>query len=536
MNAVARTLRGRSSVSPAGELALREALGAWERRLGRERLGTWLIRGAGVALVAACLVLLIGWVTPIAESDLRPWAAAVTLVPLLAAAGYALWPRRHIRHAAELDQRLGLGDRLATAWSFRDSEQPVVRLQRTDALRRLSQSAPDRDLRWQPARGEVVVVGAIGLLTLLLLMTASPQQRVLDQRAAEQNSVIQASQQLDVLRQAAAASGSLTPDQARQLDELLQQAQADLNRAQSQQEATAILAHTQDQVSQQLGDPNADLRDAALAAMSETLAAEPQTQALASAVQQENAQATSDAIRNMSSKADSLSDVERQALSRALQRAANVGRSDSRSSSALANAAQAVASRASADAAMSQMNDALRDSIQASQSQAAVDATAQQLHDLQTRLASGAPLNNPRDQLSAQAQPQAGGASASGADLASGTPVALDGGAGQSVSEPSSGPVAEGAGVGAGANGTSGQPPASAQAAENVFVPGRAGNGPADQDLVNQPFSVTGAPRPYRDVLNQYAQSSRDYVDRPDISPAVRDLVKKYFQELESNQ
>ena len=73
-------------------------------------------------------------------------------------------------------------------------------------------------------------------------------------------------------------------------------------------------------------------------------------------------------------------------------------------------------------------------------------------------------------------------------------------------------------------------------AAENVFVPGRPNNGPADQDLVNQPFTVRGAPRPYRDVLSQYAQSSRDYVDRPDIAPNVRDLVKQYFQELEAGQ
>jgi hypothetical protein len=47
---------------------------------------------------------------------------------------------------------------------------------------------------------------------------------------------------------------------------------------------------------------------------------------------------------------------------------------------------------------------------------------------------------------------------------------------------------------------------------------------------------VRGAPRPYRDVLNQYAQSGRDYVDRPDVSPAVRDLVKQYFQKLEEGQ
>jgi hypothetical protein len=72
--------------------------------------------------------------------------------------------------------------------------------------------------------------------------------------------------------------------------------------------------------------------------------------------------------------------------------------------------------------------------------------------------------------------------------------------------------------------------------AESVFVPGRPGSGPTEQDLTNQPFTVRGAPRPYRDVLGQYAQSSRDYVDRPDVSPAVRTLVKDYFLKLEEGQ
>jgi hypothetical protein len=519
--------------TPPGETAIRDVLGAWEHRLRLERLRTWLIRGGCAGLLVVCLVLLIGWATPIPEGDLQhPWAAALGVIPLLVAVGVALAPRGHIRHAAELDQRLGFGDRLATAWSFRDSEEPIVRLQRADALNRLAQRTPVRELRWQPARRELFVLGGVALVTFLLLMTPSPQQKVLDQQAAEQSSVLQASQQLDALRQAADASGTLTPDQARQLDELLQQAQANLNNAKTQQEASAILAQTQSQVSQQLGDPNADLRDEALAAMSETLAAEPQTQALASALQQENAQATSDALHNMAAQADSLSDVERQSLSRALQRASNVGRSDTRSANALKNAAQAIASGTSADAALSEADAALRESIQASQSQAAVDATTQRLHDLQARLASGAPLDSPADQTPGQAS----AATDANGDLAGGTPVALDGGASQTVSEPAGGQTAQGAGVGAASTGQAGQAAPAAQAAENVFVPGRQGNGPADQDLVNQPFSVSGAPRPYRDVLNQYAQSSRDYVDRPDISPAVRDLVKQYFQELENNQ
>ena len=47
---------------------------------------------------------------------------------------------------------------------------------------------------------------------------------------------------------------------------------------------------------------------------------------------------------------------------------------------------------------------------------------------------------------------------------------------------------------------------------------------------------MRGAPRPYRDVLTQYAQTTRDYVERPEISPAVREMVKQYFQELEEGQ
>src|SRR5207302_638498 len=118
----------------------------------------------------------------------------------------------------------------------------------------------------------------------LLLVTPSPQQAVLDQRAADQIAVQQATERLEALRQQALEVPSLTPEQTRQLDELLQQAQAELIRTHNQQEATAVLARAGDQLSQ-LSDPNADLRDEALAAMSETLAAEPQTHALADALQ-----------------------------------------------------------------------------------------------------------------------------------------------------------------------------------------------------------------------------------------------------------
>jgi hypothetical protein len=483
------------------------------------------------------VVLVVGWVVPWPEAELRPWAAQLALPPLVVALIVGLWPSGHHHRASALDSRLGFGDRLATAWAYRASYQSIVRLQRADAIARLARRAPRADLQWRPNRIELGALAATAIVALLLLVVPSPQQAVLDRQAAEQVAVEQATQRLEVLRQQAVSAPSLTPDQARQLDELLRQAQAELNRTRTQQEANAVLARAEGQLSDQLGDPNADLRDEALTAMSETLAAEPRTQGLADALRQENADAASDAIKAIAAQADQLSDIERQALSRALQRAANVGRSEPRSASALRDAAQAIASRQSPEASLAAADAALRDALQGSQSQAALNATAQQLRELQAQVASGAV---PRDDLAqpGRGQPDAAG----GSGLAAGTPVALDASGaglrdpgGGALRDPSAGP---GAGAGFGATGlaSQGQAAPGVQPAENVFVPGRPGDGPTEQDLVDQPFTVRGAPRPYRDVLTQYAQTTRDYVERPDISPAVRDMVKQYFQELEEGQ
>jgi len=183
-------------------------------------------------------------------------------------------------------------------------------------------------------------------------------------------------------------------------------------------------------------------------------------------------------------------------------------------------------------ASMSAADTALKDSIQASTAQAALRDTTQQLRDLQSQLASGAALNPDLAQSNGSG---ALGVPTSNA-YAIGTPVALDGGGGTLLSDPSAG---QGTGAGYGASSTNpqgAQQLAVGPAAENVFVPGRIGTGPGEQDLTDQPFTVRGAPRPYRDVLSQYAQSGRDYVDRPDVSPAVRELVKQYFQQLEDGQ
>jgi hypothetical protein len=452
---------------------------------------------------------------------------------LLAALLLAVFPVRRLSKAAVLDTRLGFGDRLATAWVYRESNQTIVRLQRSDAIARLEKRSPEKDLVWRPSRPETIAVAATFVVAVLLLVTPSPQQAVLDRQAAEQLAVEQTSQRLEALRQEAISASSLTPEQARQLDELLQQAEGELNRVHTQQEATAILARTQDQLGQQLADPNATLRDEAIAAMSETLAAEPLARPLGDALQHEDAQATSDAVKALAAQADQLSDVQRQALSRALQRASNVGRSDPRSAAALREAARSIAAGESAQSALAATDAALREAIQAANAQASLQQTTQRLRDMSAQLSGRMPLNPDAPPTSGSAVDRTGQPNGL-TEL--GTPVALDSTSIGGLRDPSAAP-GSGAGIGpADAAAARAQAAAAGPAAENVFVPGRAGAGAVDQSLTDQPFTVRGAPRPYRDVLNQYAQSGRDYVDRPDVSPAVRDLVKQYFQKLEEGQ
>src|SRR6202035_2883953 len=113
----------------------------------------------------------------------------------------ALWPVRKIRRASDLDTRLGFGDRLATAWVYRDSSQSIASLQRSDAISRLGIRSPRTELRWRPGRIEVGALVGTLILAAILLITPSPQQRVLDQQAAEQIAVQQAAQRLDLLSQ-----------------------------------------------------------------------------------------------------------------------------------------------------------------------------------------------------------------------------------------------------------------------------------------------------------------------------------------------
>jgi hypothetical protein len=208
-----------------GERAVVAALAPWRRRLALEGLQRWLVRGASGAVGAACLVLAVGWLLPVSESELRPLALELAAVALLAAVTRGAWPVATARRASELDARLGLADRLATAWAERHATRPMAGRQRADALARLAERSPRRDLPLTWARREVGALAALTALAGVLLFAPSPMQGLLQQQAADKRAVEETATRLEVLRHEVAETPGLTPEQVRQLDELLQQAQ-----------------------------------------------------------------------------------------------------------------------------------------------------------------------------------------------------------------------------------------------------------------------------------------------------------------------
>jgi hypothetical protein len=290
----------------------------------------------------------------------------------------------------------------------------------------------------------------------------------------------------------------------------------------------------------QLGDTGADAREQALGAMSETLAQEPLTRQLSDALQRSDARDASQALDALRDQSNQLSDSQRQALARALQRAANVGRADSRSSNALRDAARAVSA---GENPSNQLNDAaqsIEEAMQASAAESAIRQATQRMQDVRTELTTGTPP--PGESSQDRSYEGQMGQSGTMPGPGSGTAVPIDvavararaAALGVGRSEPV--PNGEGGTTGGvtGADLTNGQAPAATDPSESIFIPGRAGDGPTDnQDNVQQPFTIRGAPRPFREVIGQYAQQGRDYVDHASVPPNVRELVRQYFADLE---
>ncbi len=520
------------------------ALRPWLWRMRLESAVRWLVRGSIAVCAISIVLILVGWVTPWPEAEAHRTALLVALPLLLIALGLGLWPVAPARRAAELDERLHLADRLATAWVARTSTAPMARLQRTDAVRQLTSRAPRRlPIRW--SRPEVGLLAGVAVAALAVALAHSPMERVLAQQATQQAAARRAAAAVDQQYQALRRTPGLTPDQVAALDSVLPQVEQQVATAPTQADALQALAQGQ-QVVKRLVDPAASSKERGLEAAGAQLSGNGQTQALGDALGALDSPGTTAALQQLSAQLSSMSPDQRQALARSLQRGAAAARGNPAAAAALQNASRA-AGDPSSDAS-SQMQAAaaeLDSALEAARAQTALTDAARRLGDAQQSVSADAPGSAAADAANPNSDASAGaGATQLAASDAAGSPGDME------SSPPSDGTsglatLADGAGGGGGgqqggtAGGTLAAQPApgtSGAAAESVFVPGRRTDQPEQQvDTAPSVRNTGGQARPYTDVLAQYAQSGRDYVDHSNMSADVRDLVKQYFSELEDH-
>jgi len=206
----------------------------------------------------------------------------------------------------------------------------------------------------------------------------------------------------------------------------------------------------------------------------------------------------------------------------------------------LRDAARAVSAGEDTSDQMKDAAQSIEEAMQASAAESAIRQATQRMQDVRTELTTGTPPPGEARQDDsyegsmgqAGTMPGPGGGTAVPIDVATARARAAALGAGRS--EPVPGGEGGATGGVSGADLTNGQSPAAAEPSESIFIPGRAGDGPTDnQDNVQQPFTIRGAPRPFREVIGQYAQQGRDYVDHASVPQNVRELVRQYFADLE---
>jgi hypothetical protein len=491
-----------------------------------------------LAAMGVFALLLVGRVVPIPRlwmwAFLGPW-----LLSLGASFGYALLrPITLLRAARQIDLELGLKERISTALEFSNAHEqlsPGLLLQRqyTDALAVAGAADPRRDFPFTWLRRPTLAAVSILVASLVLAWLPNPMDAVLAEREAVKQATQVQAEKVEALQQEIEQDTSLTPElQAellRQLEALAQQLRQNSG---DREEALADLSRLEMQLRRQI-DPQAIQRQASLEAISTEL----QTLAGLDQVDQDDLDLTIEALEKLTQELAEMTDSERLELASALAQlaaqAAQSGSSDlSQSLASLSQAAQSGSAESAAQAS-SQAGEALAQARQQNRDQNALQQALAQLQNASRSMAQagqsgrqlagqqpgGQPGNNPGQGMSG------------GGTRADTLPPATGSGQTRRPDSQDSGP-------------------STADPADQLFVPWERrseegqevtipGQDTGQGEIITRqnPNPSGGLPGPalipYQQVFARYQQAAQQTMDRSEIPPAYRQLVRDYFTLLE---
>jgi hypothetical protein len=478
--------------------SLLRLLGRFRVRLGLERTLVLLMRGLMVSAVVIIGASVLEWLSGglrVVELALLPLGAAL-LVAL------ARWPSRR-ETAEQVDRRLGLAERLATAVELSHARAHG----RFDELQVADAVAHARSARsgWLHLEGHASREGFV-LLTLMLLALGSrllPTLPVPTFEAGEPTVAADTSS-LDQER-------SLPPEV---LDAQAVAAQRQLATAAQPQSDADLAARVQQAQSEQQ----------ALDKLSDALKGVSAGQAAADAIQRGDFSTARDQLANLGEEADQLSDAAKQRLAQDLQAAANASTSDRALADRERQAAQALGRNNYAEQrqALRQLGDQVERSASRSVSQ---DQLARDVGRLQQQASvSGAGQST----ASSTTQGASTGSQSSQGSAQAGAAQTGQGGAGDGQQQ-------GGAGVGSGSDpeALGNQNPSLGGNGERVEVPAQLGNGPGVRPATGNEDQVGANPNPSTRSVSELAQAQRTGQVAPEqnlVPGEQRPVVRGYFR------
>lgn len=483
----------------------------------RSSAAPYLVHAALAATIWIATVQLAARVMPVETR----FQLAVLGIPVMLAVVATAWIIRRPRPDVLMqlaDMRLGLHERLSTAWERRAERGVMDDLLRQDALQHAQRDRLTHAFPLRINRKEAGVLAILAAAALALAVLPNPMDQVLAQRQADRASQAKAASAISAVQKKIAASPKAAPVDPKVL-KILSDAQQKITQAQDPRQALQAIAPAEQQL-QQLSDPQTPARTSTAQNLANALSATAAGNAAGQALNSSPSNGAQ-ALRDLASQLQSLSPQERAQLAKALADAAQHAQ-DPAMAASLQSASAALSSGdvAAAAGALTDLAGQL-DSLQGQQNNDQAIASA--INGLEAA----------RQGLAAQANSDAAGSSSGSASGGSSPTAAASAGNGNATGNGSGN--GNGGSGGTNGNGSSGSGSGAGSAAkpgERLYVPGQ----PVPGQVVNDPTPLGPGQdvplTPYTQVVQAYQQAALDATNQSLIPGSERDLVRQYFSSL----
>src|SRR5260370_157195 len=298
-----------------------------------------------------------------------------------------------IRLMRTADLRLGLKERLSTAWERRGDGGPMEAALRRDALGHAARARVSAACPLNLRRGEVMLAAAIVIAAIGLVMLPNPMDQVLAQRRADHAAQARAAATIEAVQKKLAAASSPAPVDP-QVQKILQDTQATLAAAPDPRAALQNITPAEQQLLQ-LSDPQTPARVSSAQNLANSLSSTSAGRATGQAITASPAKGAQ-SMRNLASQLQSLSPQDRAELAKALAQAAQQAQ-DPAMAASLQQASTALANGDVGGAAIA-LNNVARQ----------LDSLQQQVDNNQDIASAINGLEAARQQLASQADRDAG--------------------------------------------------------------------------------------------------------------------------------